>query len=221
MPAFSDLRHSIHASWWPTFDLAEEELDAIEAVLKAKGNYLPPREDLFAALQLSLSETRVVMIAESPFPKAGIAHGLCLSSAGEMQASQEVIWRELERTEKRKVRQIANLSHWRAQGVLMLNASLTLFPNKEALGIWQGFYAYLLQTLYDHCSQGHKLVFVFIGAFARNMVKYIHETAERVILPHPSPRNRSGFVGCDMFVQINAALDRCNLPRIQWEAPEK
>jgi uracil-DNA glycosylase len=131
------------------------------------------------------------------------------------------IFKELQRDLKLDKPSHGCLSHWAEQGVLLLNASLTVESGRagshQNLG-WEVFTDRVIATVRDI---GKPIVFMLWGAQARKTVGVL-EGFDHCILtaPHPSPLSaHRGFLGCGHFSQANAFLDRCGRGAIDWSLP--
>ena len=192
---------------------------------KALGKVIyPPGAEIFSALQLTPPEAvRVVILGQDPYHGPGQAHGLSFSVPREVAIPPSLrnIFKELQRDLKIDKPSHGCLSHWAEQGVLLLNASLTVEAGRagshQNLG-WEVFTDRVIATVRDI---GKPIVFMLWGAQARKTIGAL-EGSDHCILtaPHPSPLSaHRGFLGCDHFSQANAFLERCGRGAIDWSLP--
>ncbi|TDU40131.1 uracil-DNA glycosylase [Gelidibacter sediminis] len=182
----------------------------------------PKPEAIFNAFNwCSFKDVKVVIIGQDPYHGAGQANGLCFSVNDDIihPPSLRNIFKELE-TDVNKAYPISgNLESWAKQGVLMLNATLTvregLAGSHQNKG-WETFTNAVIKTLSD---QKHGLIFLLWGSFAKQKTKFIEKSKHHIISSgHPSPlsANRGYWFGNGCFSQTNAELERQGLPIIEW-----
>jgi len=183
----------------------------------------PPREDLFAALRLCpYGRTRVLVLGQDPYHKAGQAHGLSFSvrPGVAVPPSLRNIYKEIRTDLTVEPPPSGDLTGWAAQGVLLLNAVLTVRSAKPASHTgrgWEHVTDAAIRALNDLPT---RVVFLLWGAYARQ--KSVLITApHHVVLEagHPSPMNPRGFLGTRPFSACNVALDEAGLPPVDWSAP--
>jgi uracil-DNA glycosylase len=182
----------------------------------------PPNDQIFAAFNYTpFNKVKVVVIGQDPYHGEGQAHGLCFSvnKGVTIPPSLKNIYKELESDipgfEKPNH---GDLSHWAKQGVLMLNATLTVEKDKagshQGKG-WELFTDAIIQLL---ASQKEHLVFILWGRFAQSKAGFI-DASKHLILQaaHPSPFSAyNGFFGCKHFSQTNAYLSQHHQTHIRW-----
>lgn len=184
----------------------------------------PPREDLFTALRLTPYENvRVLILGQDPYHGAGQAHGLSFSVKKGITPppSLKNIYKELKEDVGFKVPKHGNLTHWAEQGVLLLNAVLTVReaePNSHANQGWEEFTDAIIQAVN---RKSERVVFILWGSYARKKKKLI-DGPQHVVLEsgHPSPLSVKHFLGSRPFSRTNAVLAEQNLPTIDWQLPE-
>lgn len=182
----------------------------------------PPGHKIFAALDLCpVSNTKVVIIGQDPYHNPGQAHGLSFSVPYSIAPPPSLvnIFKELESDLGIPMPSHGNLENWAKQGVLLLNATLTVrahSPTSHSDIGWQQF----TDTIIARLSQKKKnLVFLLWGSYAIKKKNLITKTKEHLILeaPHPSPLSAyRGFFGCRHFSQTNTFLRSKNIPEIDW-----
>lgn len=186
----------------------------------ASGKCFPPKEQIFRAIELtSFEDIQVVIIGQDPYHNDFQANGLCFSVSDKVPAppSLKNIFKELE--DDLGIKKTSNeLDSWARQGVLLLNAILTVrahSPNShQALG-WERFTDFIIQQI---SAQKEGVVFVLWGAFAQKKEAYI-DTAKHFVIKsaHPSPFSvHRGFFGSRPFSKINEYLKSKNKKEISW-----
>ncbi|MCA1292935.1 uracil-DNA glycosylase [Paenibacillus sp. alder61] len=185
----------------------------------------PPKELLFSALKLTPYErTRVVILGQDPYHGPGQAHGLSFSvmPGVRIPPSLQNIYKELESDLGISAPNHGYLLHWAEQGVLMLNAVLTVRegqPNShKGLG-WEQFTDAIMMKLNERLEP---LVFILWGSYAQQKGAFIDRRRHKVIRsPHPSPLSaHRGFLGSRPFSQTNDFLREQGLGPIDWALPD-
>jgi len=181
----------------------------------------PSEENLFNALRLcSFDAVKVVILGQDPYHGIGQAHGLCFSVPDGVRTppSLQNIYKELNSDLGIPVPATGNLEHLAKQGVLLLNATLTVEASKPASqqGIgWEQFTDAVIQKL--SVEKDH-LVFLLWGKYAQDKGMII-DTEKHLVLkaPHPSPFSaHTGFMGCKHFSQTNEYLKLHKKTVITW-----
>lgn len=196
----------------------------LRAELRAGKAIYPPPKRIFAALDTTPFEAvKVVILGQDPYHGPGQAHGLCFSVLPGVPPppSLENIFREIERDLHIPRPEHGCLIPWARQGVLLLNAVLTvergLAGSHQGKG-WEGF----TDACVDALNRGREnLVFLLWGSYAQAKGRLI-DTRRHLVLkaPHPSPLSaHRGFIGCGHFSKANAWLREHGLPEIDWRLP--
>lgn len=184
----------------------------------------PPKESIFQAFLLTpLDRVKVVLIGQDPYHGPGQAHGLSFSVPPGIKPPPSLvnIFKELEADVGVSIPSHGCLLSWAEQGVLLLNAALTVRggePMSHQGKGWERFTDAVVRLL---AREKTKLVFVLWGKAAQEKCRFLEEYAANghLILQasHPSPYSASqGFFGSRPFSQINAFLAKQSLPPIQW-----
>ncbi|HFU3803889.1 TPA: uracil-DNA glycosylase [Streptococcus suis] len=185
----------------------------------ASGTIYPPREKVFAAIQATdLEEVKVVILGQDPYHGPGQAQGLSFSVPNSVPAppSLQNILKEL--TDDIGVKQDHDLTAWAEQGVLLLNACLTV-PAGQANGhagqIWEPFTDVVIKVVN---SLDQPVVYILWGAYARKKKALITNPKHLVIeSAHPSPLSAyRGFFGSKPFSQANDYLTSQGRTGIDW-----
>ena len=193
----------------------------IEKERAAGKQIFPKNSEVFNALHLTpLKEVKVVILGQDPYHGPGQAHGLSFSvkPGVAFPPSLENIFKELQDDLGLPRPAHGCLEKWAKQGVLLLNAVLTVEAHKpqshSQLG-WQQFTDQVVRVL-NESRQG--LVFLLWGASAQQKGSIIDRTKHTVLTaPHPSPLSaHRGFLGCKHFSRTNEILQRQGLRPIDW-----
>lgn len=180
----------------------------------------PPKSQIFRALELTpFDDVKVVIIGQDPYHNDFQANGLCFSVSENVAAppSLKNIFTELkedlgiERTKK-------ELDDWAQQGVLLLNATLTVKahePNSHKELGWEQFTNFIIEEIAD---KKENVVFVLWGAFAQKKEEFIDSSRHFIVKSaHPSPFSvYRGFYGSKPFSKINDYLKSKNKQPISW-----
>jgi len=181
----------------------------------------PPKDYIFNALKLtSYENTKVVIVGQDPYHGKGEAHGLSFSvqKGVRVPPSLQNIYKELNDDLKISPKDNGDLTEWAKQGVLLLNAVLTVEKDKAAshrnLG-WEPMTDYIIKLLN---LKNKPVVFILWGNFAKEKAKLITNHQHYIIMsPHPSPFSAySGFFGSKPFSKTNEFLIKNGLVPIDW-----
>ena len=185
----------------------------------------PPKGYIFNALKLTpFSDVRVVIMGQDPYHGEGEAHGLSFSvqKGKKVPPSLQNIYKELYSDLEIPPRSDGDLTGWAKEGVLLLNAVLTVEKDKPAshrnLG-WERLTDYIIKLVNEKDTP---VVFILWGNFAKEKAKFITNPIHCVITsPHPSPFSaRYGFFGSKPFSRTNEFLKSKNLKEINWARVE-
>lgn len=193
---------------------------------KAEGKIIFPKgSEWFRALDLTpLDKVRVVILGQDPYHGAGQAHGLCFSvkPGTPVPPSQVNIYKELYSDLGIPPAQHGFLEHWAKQGVLLLNAVLTVqmaMANAHQGKGWEAFTDAVIRAVN---ALPHPVVFILWGAYAQKKAAFV-DTSRHLVLksPHPSPLSaHNGFFGSRPFSRTNAFLEAHGSPPIDWRLPQ-
>ncbi len=196
------------------------ELKAFLVAERAAHTVYPKGRDIFSAFKhTGFHNVRVVILGQDPYHGPGQAHGLCFSVPSGIPAPPSLhnIFAEIDR-DLGITPTSADLTQWAKQGVLLLNATLTVRADQagshQGKG-WERFTDAAIQRLSD-AHEG--LVFLLWGRFAQQKESLI-DTHRHYVLkaPHPSPLSaHRGFIGCGHFAKVNELLAARGLPPIDW-----
>ena len=180
----------------------------------------PPGSQIFRAFDLTpVNELKVVILGQDPYHGPGQAHGLSFSVSAGIPAppSLKNIFKEIESDLGVKMSGYPDLEKWARQGVLLLNAVLTVRAGAAAshskIG-WEEFTDAVIRYISDNCEG---VVFLLWGNFARSKSVMIDSSRHHVLeAAHPSPLARGAFFGCRHFSQANALLKAQGKSPIDW-----
>jgi uracil-DNA glycosylase len=221
---------TIPESWQAVLEpvLAMPEARKLGGFLKAEeaaGKQIyPPRGTRLAALELTpLDRVKVVILGQDPYHGPGQAHGLCFSVQDGVRVPPSLgnIYKELQSDLGLPIPTHGNLTNWARQGVLLLNASLTVEDGKPASHAGLGWEAITDAIAAAVAAKAEPCVFLLWGSHARkkaaNVPGLIHGHHLVLTAPHPSPLSAySGFLGCKHFSQANAFLEAKGRGAVDW-----
>ena len=182
----------------------------------------PPKEDIFAALKnTSFKDVKVVIVGQDPYHGEGEAMGLSFSvhDGIKLPPSLKNIYKELEDDLGIKPVSSGDLTKWTKQGVLLLNATLTVIkdtPNSHSKIGWDRFTDYVIKKIN---AKDEPVVFILWGNFAKTKKSFITNPKHLIIeSAHPSPFSaRNGFFGSKPFSKTNEFLKKNNIKEIDWD----
>lgn len=181
----------------------------------------PPGKQIFNAFDnCPFDKTKVVIIGQDPYHGPAQAHGLCFSVADGIPKPPSLlnIFKELKLDIGKEIPINGNLINWAQQGVLMLNATLTVRANEAGSHQnkgWEIFTDAVIKKLSDHKEN---LVFILWGAYAQKKASYINRKKHFIVeSAHPSPLSASrGFFGQNHFSKTNTFLESKGIKPISW-----
>lgn len=181
----------------------------------------PPPSKIFNAFDLcSFDKTRVIILGQDPYHDVNQAHGLCFSVPDGVRfpPSLQNIFKEIESDLGIQTPTSGNLERWAKQGVLLLNATLTVRAHQAGSHQnkgWERFTDYVIQLL---SKEKEHLVFLLWGAYAIKKTTFIDSSKHLILTSvHPSPLSaHRGFFGNRHFSKTNDYLKLNGLPEIQW-----
>ena len=163
---------------------------------------------------------RVVIIGQDPYHDVGQAHGLCFSvnDGVAIPPSLENIYKELSRDLGKPIPSSGNLQHWANQGVLLLNATLTVQAHRAGSHQNKGWEELTDAAIMALNQQRQHIVYMLWGSYAQRKGQFIDRRKNLVLTaPHPSPLSAyRGFIGCGHFSAANEYLIKHGLEPIQW-----
>ncbi|MDB4089426.1 uracil-DNA glycosylase [Flavobacteriales bacterium] len=186
------------------------------------GICFPPEKNIFKAFEVcSFSETKVVILGQDPYHGEGQAHGLSFSVPDgiKIPPSLRNILKELKSDLGFESPLFGNLIDWAKQGVLLLNATLTVrksTPGSHQKQGWEEFTDSVIKTI---SNEKEFVVFILWGKFAEQKADLIDDSKHLIITSsHPSPFSaHRGFLGSKPFSKTNKYLTKNGLKTIDWE----
>ena len=168
----------------------------------------PPAKHIFRAFDLCpFDKVRVVIIGQDPYHDVNQAHGLCFSVQEGVPAPPSLvnIYKELNRDLGKPIPTSGDLTHWAEQGVLLLNATLTVEAHKAGSHQGKGWEELTDAAIQALNNQRSNIVFMLWGSYAQRKGQFIDRRKHLVLTAvHPSPLSAyRGFIGCGHFSQAN------------------
>ncbi len=201
------------ASWEALADFVRDEYRS--------ATVYPPPQFVFNAFALCpFDRVRVVILGQDPYHGPGQAHGLSFSVPEGVNSppSLQNIYKEIRDDLGLSIPTSGNLEHWAQQGILLLNATLTVRANTPGSHQHRGWETFT-DAVIEHLSRDKEhLVFLLWGKYAQEKGVKIDRNKHLVLTaPHPSPFSaHSGFFGCRHFSQTNGYLKEHGLAPIEW-----
>lgn len=193
---------------------------------RASTKIYPPDDDLFTALNLCpLDSVKVVMLGQDPYHGPNQAHGLCFSALPptKVPPSLRNMYKELKANYPDiTIPTHGNLEYWASQGILMLNAVLTVRAGQADSHQNQGWEQFTDACISLVSKRLRSVVFLLWGSKAQKKAKMADGTRHNLLkAAHPSPlSSHAGFDGCKHFSETNAILKRIGRTPIDWQLPK-
>jgi len=182
----------------------------------------PPEEQVFNAFNRTPTDkVKVVILGQDPYHGPNQAHGLCFSvnNGIKIPPSLRNIFKELNSDIGMEQPESGNLTKWSDQGVLLLNATLTVRAQNAGSHQGKGWEQFTDAAIQKLSRQKKNLVFLLWGKYAQNKSSLINSENGHLILkaPHPSPFSaHTGFLGCKHFSKANNFLEKKGVETIDW-----
>ena len=181
----------------------------------------PPADDIFNAFELTpLSEVKVVILGQDPYHDVNQANGLCFSVNNGVAFPPSLlnIFKEIKSDIGTEIPQSGDLSRWAHQGVLLLNATLTVRAHMAGSHQGRGWETFTDAVIAHLAREREHLVFLLWGAYAIKKGAFIDRTRHLVLTsPHPSPLSaHRGFFGNHHFSRANEYLTAHGKIPIVW-----
>ena len=181
----------------------------------------PPGPRIFSAFDhCGFQDVRVVILGQDPYHGPGQANGLCFSvqEGVPMPPSLLNIFKEVKADLGKEIPPNGNLERWAQQGVLLLNATLTVRAHQAGSHQNKGWETFTDAVIQHISTEKEGVVFLLWGSYAQRKGSVIDPFRHRILnAPHPSPLSaHRGFFGCKHFSQTNAYLVEKNLAPIDW-----
>ena len=192
---------------------------------KQRGVRVFPRgNDIFNAFNYTpFEQVKVVILGQDPYHGPDQAHGLCFSVRPgiDIPPSLVNIYKEIGSDLGIPPPKHGHLEHWARQGVLLLNAVLTVRAHNAASHAGKGWERFTDAAIDRLNRDREHLVFMLWGSYAQKKGAFIDRSRHLVLTaPHPSPLSaHRGFLGCRHFSQANAYLERHGIAPVDWRLP--
>ena len=212
---------------WKALLHEEFEKDYFQALVRfVKGEYstqkiYPPGSLIFSAFDhCALEDLKVVIVGQDPYHGPNQANGLCFSVNDGLRhpPSLQNIFKEIKEDLDKPIPTSGNLKRWADQGVLLLNATLTVRAGQAGSHQNKGWETFTDAVLTCISEEKEGIVFILWGAYAQKKGSIIDELKHNVFkAPHPSPFSaNNGFFGCKHFSKTNQYLQNKGLEPISW-----
>ena len=217
----------VHESWLE--QIGEEfekpyfkELKAFLTEEKKTQLIYPPGPRIFAALNSTpFSAVRVVILGQDPYHGPGQANGLCFSVSDGIPHPPSLlnIFKEIRSDLGFPIPNSGNLEAWAKQGVLLLNATLTVRANQAGSHQKRGWETFTNEIIHKVSLNKKNVVFLLWGRFAQDKQVLIDSSKHTILkAAHPSPLSAyNGFFGCKHFSRTNELLREKGLPEVDWQ----
>ncbi len=181
----------------------------------------PPANLIFNAFDSTpFDQVKVVILGQDPYHNDGQAHGLSFSVNDGIQLPPSLIniYKEINRDLHIPIPYSGNLERWSKQGVLLLNATLTVEAHKAGSHQNRGWEAFTDAAIHKLADQRENLVFLLWGAYAQKKASFINPNKHLILTsPHPSPLSaHRGFLGNGHFSKTNEYLSQHGKAPINW-----
>ena len=227
----ADGRIQLEASWRAQLldEFSKPYMQELRAFLRrrkqAGATIYPPGNEYFNALNTTpFEQVKVVVLGQDPYHGPGQAHGLCFSVRKGVPPPPSLrnIFAKLNRDLGAPPPRHGCLQHWAEQGVLLLNAVLTVEEGRAAAHAGKGWESFTDRIVRELSERRANLVFMLWGAYAQKKGAVIDRAKHRVLESvHPSPLSaHRGFFGCAHFSQANNYLSEHGKSPIDWTIPE-
>lgn len=181
----------------------------------------PPGKEIFRAFdECTFDQVKVVIIGQDPYHGHGQANGLCFSVRQGVRVPPSLvnIFKEIHQDLGKPIPTSGELERWSRQGVLLLNATLTVrsgTPGSHQNKGWENFTDAVIRKI---SAEKENVVFLLWGAYAQKKGEIIDRSKHLVLMSaHPSPFSADrGFFGCKHFSKANKYLQSKGLPEIDW-----
>ena len=188
---------------------------------KKRNRVFPPGSLIFNAFnQTPFKQVKVVILGQDPYHGIGEAHGLCFSVQDGITKPPSLvnIFKEIESDLGLPPPKSGNLTAWARQGVLLLNATLTVRENQPGSHQNKGWESFTDEAIRQLSELREGLIFVLWGKFAEAKAALIDQSKHFILKsPHPSPFSANrGFFGCRHFSRINELLKQMGKDEIDW-----
>lgn len=214
---------------WQTALAAEFEKPYFQALQqfvaqeRAQHEVFPPPEDVYNAFHHApFDQVKVLLLGQDPYHDNGQAHGLCFSVKPGIKPPPSLVnmFKELKSDLGCSIPNHGYLEGWASQGILMLNAVLTVRAHQPASHANQGWETFTDAVIRVLSAREKPVVFVLWGGYAQKKEKLIDGSRHKILkTAHPSPLSAKKFLGSKPFSAINQALEEIGEKPIDWQLP--
>jgi uracil-DNA glycosylase len=184
----------------------------------------PPEDDVFNAFKAApFDKVKVLLLGQDPYHDDGQAHGMCFSVRPGVKPPPSLVnmFKELKNDLGSKIPNHGYLQGWAEQGILLLNAVLTVQAHKANSHKDKGWEQFTDAVIKALNARDDPLVFVLWGGYAQKKEKLIDGKKHRILkAAHPSPLSAAKFMGSKPFSAINKALKELGKEPIDWQLPD-
>ena len=222
-----NINPNIDESWKKLLaeDFGTPEFLALKKFLKiekATQKVYPPGKEIFTAFNLTpVSKVKAVIIGQDPYHGEGQAHGLCFSVQKDVKVppSLKNIYKELKEDIGMEIPSSGNLEKWAKQGVLLLNATLTVRANQAGSHQGKGWESFTDEVIRKISKEQDNVSFLLWGKYAQAKEALIDNRKHLILkAAHPSPFSAyNGFFGCKHFTKTNQFLRNFGIVPIDWD----
>ena len=220
------LTEIVEAGWAQALAPAADRIAAMGEFLRAEvaagRRYLPAGDNVLRAFKQPLSEVRVLIVGQDPYPTPGHPVGLSFSVAPDVRPlpkSLVNIFKELHDDLGHPAPSTGDLSPWAERGVLLLNRALTVEPSKPNSHQGKGWEEVTDQAIRALAARGGPLVAILWGRNARNL-RPLLGPVPCIESAHPSPLSaHNGFFGSKPFSRANQLLEQQGAQPLDWKLP--
>jgi len=189
---------------------------------KERYQIFPKGTEIFNAFNSTpFHKLKVVILGQDPYHGKGQAHGLSFSVPKGVKTPPSLvnIFKEIEEDLKINNHGKGDLTKWAEQGVLLLNATLTVRSNMAGSHQNKGWEQFTDKVISTISEEREGIIFLLWGRFAQNKSKLIEKSKHHILMSsHPSPLSSyRGFLGCKHFSECNEILKRKNKTEINWQ----
>lgn len=200
------------------------ELMSFVAEERKNHEVFPPEDEVFSAFHATpFNDVKVVILGQDPYHDNGQAHGMCFSVKPGVDTPPSLVnmYKELKTDLGCKIPNNGYLVPWAKQGVLLLNAVLTVRAHTPNSHKDQGWEKFTDAAIHAVGQRADPAVFVLWGKYAQKKIKLIDAARHTVIQgAHPSPLSaKAGFFGSKPFSTVNKALEGMGKTPIDWQIP--
>lgn len=216
----------VHPSWKEVLnsEFKKPYFENLKNFVKAEyasGTVYPPGKLIFNALDHTpFDRVKVVILGQDPYHGPGQANGLCFSvnPTTPIPPSLKNIFKEINNDVGVPVPESGDLTRWADQGVLLLNATLTVRAHSPGSHQSKGWEEFTDEVIRQLSEKREGLVFMLWGSYAKKKGSVIDRTKHLVLTaPHPSPLSaHRGFFGCSHFSRTNSYLEKSGKKAINW-----